>query len=147
MARVYATAANITAYGLPPGVVVPAEPEVTRVLTRASQRVDGALRSAVYLTDTAGLPTEQTVKDAMRDAVCAQVIHWQSNSGAEQAENGGGGTDWDSVSIGSVSLSGRKSTSDGTGAAPRLCEDALAHLRDAGLLPGSIVTGGVERWY
>jgi hypothetical protein len=144
---VYATDGDLTGYGLPPGVVQPAPPESTRMLTRASQRVDGALRSAVYATDSAYMPTEQVVKDAMRDAVCAQVAYWLSNPGSEQAENGGPGSgQWDSVSIGSVSLSGRKSTSDGTGAAPRLCDDALAHLRDdAGLLPGHIVTGGVER--
>lgn len=57
----------------------PAEAESNRLLARASERVDTALRTAVYAVDATGAPTETTVIAALRDATCAQVEFWLSS--------------------------------------------------------------------
>lgn len=120
MARVYATRAQLVAYA-PASVTVPADPEATRLLTRASERVDEALLTAVYDTDTAGLPTDANITEALQLAACAQAVWWLQ--GAE--ETGAGGA-YRSVGIGSARLD------RGTGAATSagsLAPQAARHLR------------------
>lgn len=130
--RVYATRADLVAYGLPPGVTAPDEPEATRVLTRASERVDDALVSALYRTNTDGTPYDPDVVEALRNATCAQVIEWR-RTGDEHGDAG----QWQSVGIGSVNLS--RNTAAPTAAPGELCDAAERHLRRAGLLAGNIV--------
>lgn len=142
MPRVYATVADLSAYGLPPGVSEPVGQEATRVLARASERVDDALLTAVYATDDDGMPTDPTVIAALRDATCAQVLHWAQHPGAEDGTAGR----WTSVAIGRVSLSGGTATSAaGPGGTDGLCPAGMAHLRRAGLLSGAVGTAGLDR--
>jgi hypothetical protein len=125
---VYATAAELAAYT---GQPAPADAE--RLLTRASQDVDDALRTAVYSTDSAGMPTDPAIVAALSEATCAQVEYQQATSD----DGTGAAGRWDSVSIGPVSLSGRRDAPRGVGdvdLAPR----ADRTLRRAGLLPGVI---------
>ncbi|CAL9529055.1 hypothetical protein [Streptomyces sp. enrichment culture] len=127
-ARVYATPEQLTAW-----TGQPAPPGAERMLARASEDVDDALVSAVYDTDTAGMPTDPAIVQALADAVCAQV-EYQHATGDDGT---GAAGRWDSVSIGPVSLSGRKDTPAAAGdvdLAPR----AHRALRRAGLLPGVI---------
>lgn len=67
----YATAADV---GTWLGGTTPADAD--RLLSRASDLLDETLLTAVYDTDTAGLPTDSTVAAALRDAACAQVEFW-----------------------------------------------------------------------
>ncbi len=130
MARVYATRDQLIAYA-PVGVVVPPDPEATRLLTRASERVDAALVSAIYDTTTStGLPTDPVVTEALALAVCAQALSWLQ-TGDESAS----GQQYQSVKIGSVALQRPTSPPPATSIEPR----ALVHLRLAGLLPGVVV--------
>jgi hypothetical protein len=125
---VYATATELAAYT---GQPAPADAE--RLLDRASQDVDDALRTAVYSTDSAGMPTDPAIIAALSEATCAQVEYQQATSD----DGTGAAGRWDSVSIGPVSLSGRKDSPRGVGGvdiAPR----ADRALRRAGLLPGVI---------
>lgn len=130
MARTYATPEQLAAWT---GQPAPPEQEAARLLARASQDVDDALRAAVYDTDTGGMPTDPEIRDALSDAVCAQV-EYQQAAGDDGTGAAGG---WGSVSIGSVSLSDRQKgpqSDSGLTLAPR----AHRALRRAGLLPGVV---------
>lgn len=128
MARVYATPEQLTAW-----TGRPAPADADRLLARASEDVDDALVSAVYDTNDAGMPTDPATVQALADATCAQVEYQQATGD----DGTGAAGRWDSVSIGPVSLSGRK---DGPAAAGDvdLAPRAYRVLRRAGLLPGVI---------
>jgi hypothetical protein len=124
--RVYATPEQVWT-GRPP----PADAD--RLLARASEDIDAALLTAVYRTNSAGLPTDPAVVAALADAVRDQIEYW-----AATGEDGTGAAGrWDSVSIGPVAMSGRKDFPAAAGdvdLAPR----AHRALTRAGLLPGVI---------
>jgi hypothetical protein len=127
-ARVYATSEDYAAW-----TGQPAPDGVERLLTRASEDIDDALLTSVYCTDDAGVSTEADVREALRDATCAQVEYQQ-----ETGDTGTGAAGkWDSVSLGPVSLSGRKDTASGP-ADLDLAPRAHRALRRAGLLPGVV---------
>jgi hypothetical protein len=135
VARVYADRAALVAYA-PAAVTVPADPEATRLLTRASEVIDSVLLSAVYATDdTTGLPTEAGVIEALRNATCEQVVWWLQNPGTESGQ----ANQYQSVSIGSVSLS-KGSGSSATDPLPRVSPFLGGPLKTAGLTPGVITT-------
>ncbi|MBC9714074.1 hypothetical protein H9Y04_16035 [Streptomyces sp. TRM66268-LWL] len=128
MRRVYATPEQLTAW-----TGQPAPTDAERLLARASEDVDTALLTACYPTDAAGMPTDPADIDALADATCAQV-EYQLATGDDGT---GAAGRWDSVSIGPVSLSGRRQAPAAAGdvdLAPR----AHRALTRAGLLPGVI---------
>lgn len=51
---------------------------VDTLITRASLVVDELLIGVCYAVDIDSLPTDATVIDALRDAVCAQIAWWVS---------------------------------------------------------------------
>ncbi len=118
----YATLAELNAH-LPAAQAVAtsgaAANEATRLLTRASELVDDAIR-APYAVDDAGLPTDATVTSALRLAVCAQYEQW-IEVGEENAIDGLAGTQ--------IAVAGYSG-----GRAPRLAPRAVAALRTANLL-------------
>ncbi|MEV4457015.1 hypothetical protein [Microbispora sp. NPDC049633] len=120
----YATADDLTDYLDP----VPDDADLR--LTRASRLVDQALLCAVYDVDDTGMPTDQRVIDALRAATCEQVASW-----VESGETGTGAADgYQSVSIGSVSLSRAAGGPGGGGSqAESLCPQARMVLQQAGL--------------
>ncbi|MFF9284865.1 head-tail connector protein [Streptomyces griseosporeus] len=128
MARVYATPADLAAW-----TGQPAPPDAERLLGRASEDIDRALLTAVYDTGADGMPTETDVRDALRDATCAQVEYQQATGD----DGTGAAGRWDSVSLGPVSLSGRRGASTATGGVD-LGPRAEGALRAVGLLPGVI---------
>ena len=69
----YATVEQLAAdpWGLTPS-------GAARVLVRASEVIDQALRTAVYDVDTAGAPTDAAVIAALVGATCAQVEFWET---------------------------------------------------------------------
>ena len=69
----YATVEQLAAapWGLAP-------PDAARLLVRASEVIDQALRSAVYDVDTNGAPTDVAVIAALVGATCAQVEFWET---------------------------------------------------------------------
>jgi len=134
MARVYATHQDLINYTQGFTFTVPAEPESTRLRTRASEMVDEALLTAVYDTDpTTKLPTDPEVAAAMRDAMCAQVVWWDE-TGDEQGAMG----QYSTVSIGSVALGRGSSPAGAVGGGRTLGPPAATHLRLAGLTPGAV---------
>ncbi|APD18761.1 hypothetical protein SEA_RALEIGH_9 [Streptomyces phage Raleigh] len=128
MGRVYATPEQLAAW-----TGTPAPPSAERLLARASEDIDDALLTAVYGTDDLGMPTDPAIVSALADAVCAQC-EYQLATGDDGT---GAAGRWDAVSIGPVSLSGRKggpATAGDVDLAPR----AHRALTRAGLLPGVI---------
>jgi hypothetical protein len=93
--RVYATTTQLanTLHAAPPL-------DAVEQLVNASRALDDALVTAVYDTDTAGMPTNADVAAAFAEAVC-YIIEWWSETGDQVGADGG----WDSVSAGPVSLS------------------------------------------
>ncbi|MET9253753.1 hypothetical protein [Streptomyces sp. NPDC003717] len=126
MGRVYATPEQVWTDRPPPA-------DADRLLARASEDIDDALLTAVYRADSAGMPTDPKVATALTEAVRAQIEYW-----AATGDDGTGAAGrWDSVSIGPVSLAGRKDAPAAAGdvdLAPR----AHRALTRAGLLPGVI---------
>lgn len=128
MRRVYATPEQYTALT---GKAAPAD--AAQRLATASEDIDDALLTAVYRTDTAGMPTDPEIVQALADAACRQV-EYQLSTG----DDGSGAADrWDSVSIGPVAMSGRRTTS-GNPSDVDLGPRAHRALNRAGLLPGVI---------
>jgi hypothetical protein len=132
--RVYATLDELAAYL---GAPVPDDAE--RLLVRASEDIDAALITAVYVIDECGYPAAARIRAALTNAVCAQVEYWLATG----QDGTGAGELWDSVSIGPVSLSGRTAPATppvvgGVELAPR----AYRTLHRARLLPGHVFAPG-----
>ncbi|WP_097991859.1 hypothetical protein [Streptomyces sp. f51] len=128
MPRIYATPEQLAAWT---GEPAPADAE--RLLARASSDVDAALLCAFYDTNSAGLPTEPHVVQALADAACAQVEYQEATGDDGTGASGR----WGSVAIGPVSLGDRRDNPRAPGdvdLAPR----AHRALMLAGLLPGVI---------
>ncbi|MFC8095369.1 hypothetical protein [Streptomyces sp. NPDC057301] len=138
MGRVYATRDQLAAYL---ATNVPNDAE--RLIGRASEDIDAALLTAVYGVDEMGYPAEARIRGVLANAVCAQVEYWLATG-----EDGTGtGEQWDSVSIGPVSLSGRTSPPEppvvnGVELAPR----AYRALHMGALLPGEVLAPGELPW-
>ncbi|WP_440063784.1 hypothetical protein [Streptosporangium sp. OZ121] len=125
----YATAADYTEFtgqNSPPA-------DIDRRLSRASERIDELLTSAVYPVDDAGMPTRPADADALQRATCAQAA-WTLAVGDEF----GVASAFKTVSIGSVRLE-RGGSADSAPA--RYAPDASSILQLAGLLPGYVIDG------
>ncbi|GAB3166911.1 hypothetical protein GCM10027059_26580 [Myceligenerans halotolerans] len=86
MVLVYATTSDLAAS--PWGLTDPPA-NVARLLAHASGLVRTATLTAVYDVDAERLPTDTTVAEGFRDAVCAQVSTWVE-AGIDPAQAGGG---------------------------------------------------------
>lgn len=91
--------------------------DISRLLARASELVDGAVRQP-YTTDDDGLATDADIAAALRDATCAQVEQW-IEVGEENAIDG---------------LAGTPRSVGGGVRAPELSPRALRILLNAGLV-------------
>lgn len=71
MPLIYATVDDLAAWTdtTPPG-------DADVLLREASTLVQAACLADLYDTDPDGYPTDATLRDAMRDATCAQVVFW-----------------------------------------------------------------------
>lgn len=135
MSRVYASHGDLVDY-FPESVTVPDEPEATRVLTRASERVDIEIRTALYDVDDDGMPTDAAVIEALKLATCAQVLDWTETDDELDMIGRFG-----SVTAGQITISGRGNGSS-NGSTPQLCKQAMVHLRLGGLTPGFVISYG-----
>ena len=128
--KTYATLSQLTDY-------MDEEPpdNADRLLVKATRRIDYLTIAAVYDTDDDGLPTDDDVAAAFRDATCAQVQWWH-----ERGDTTGNDTaaEWGDVQVGKVRLSRRVSQGaggDATASPQRYSPDTIEILRVAGLLP------------
>lgn len=136
MGHSYATADEYATWANNPGSTVS-----TVLLERATEIIDEVLIGAVYDVDDDGLPTDDAVAAALRDAVCAQAAHMLA---VGDADGSGTAVGWDSIAIGSVQLSG-KSTTGGvarTSSGAQVATGAIRGLRVAGLLRQGVISYG-----
>ncbi len=134
MARNYATQADYETYT---GQTAPAD--IVARLGRASRFLDSAVfRLCWYEVDEDGYPSNTVVAQAFADAACAQVQWW-----AETGDELGTAGQWSSVSIGSVSLSGARSSSGSSGSATgrAVAETAMEALSSPDLTADLFVLG------
>lgn len=105
--RSYATSTDLANY-------LRAAPPVNadHLLAEATTLLDARVFFACwYEVDSAGLPTDATVKAQFARAVCAQARWWDELGGSTSGADAAG---WTSVSIGSVALSGSKGSASGS---------------------------------
>ena len=121
MARVYATTEQAWPTDPPANAAL--------LLRTASRLVDVLLTTRRYDVDAEGLPTDPDAVQALQDAAVT-IAHELQTTGALDA---GSTEQWQSVGIGSVSLSGRQS-SEGTTMVAGLPVPgvALVYLADVG---------------
>lgn len=133
MARQYATAAEFTASEW--ATTEPPAGELDSYLMRATRAVERMTVTAVYNTDTAGMPTDTAIREAFRDATCAQVAYWANTGDIDGSVAAGG-----SMSIGSVSLgaTAKMSTDVRARQDARYAPEAVSILMLAGLTPTGV---------
>lgn len=112
-APIYATAEELEVYA---GDLSITPEEAGRKLARASRLIDSVLIGAVYPVDpVTHIATGEDIREAIKNATMAQAAYWIYGAGSEH-----GAAMYDSVSIGSVSLSGAgKGNERGTLLAPQ----------------------------
>lgn len=116
---VYATRTQLVAYA-PAEVAseIPDEPEATRLLTSASMAIYKATMTAIYATDSSGLPSQEPFITGFTRAVCAQAVWW-----LETGDELGIAGQYTNVAIGGVSLTrggrGDSTTVNGVQLAPQ----------------------------
>lgn len=138
MALVYATPTDVenAASDLD---ALPEGPALDRWLATASRLVTRATRADHYSTTPAGLPDDDTIAEAFRDAAIIQVLYWATNDVDPTAGAGSvkGTGEAQSSSIGSGSVT--YSTANTAVVAERaasltdLVPDAIYALREAGM--------------
>ncbi|MET9510760.1 hypothetical protein ABZX62_20260 [Streptomyces flavidovirens] len=128
MARVFATVAELETYT---GTTAPAN--AARLLARASRLVSAATKAALYDVDASGYPSDTDVRDAFRDATCAQVDVW---AGRDAVADGTGDDPaagpWTSIKAGDLSFS-RTSAPTATADDTVLAPEAQEILDELGL--------------
>jgi hypothetical protein len=124
VSRIYATPAEYEAF-----TGQPAPTNAARLLARASRLVSRDTKAALFEADPAGYPTDPDIRDAFREATCAQVAEWARRESA--AADGGDVTasPWTSVSAGSLSFS-RQSAPATVSEDSTLCAEAVEILAD-----------------
>lgn len=128
MGRVYATTADLEAF-----TGQPAPANAVRLLARASRLVSAATKAAIHDADPAGYPTDTDIRDAFRDATCAQVAEWARRDAAGSGESDDPvASPWTSVSAGGLSFS-RQSAPTATADDTTLSPEAAEILADLNL--------------
>lgn len=132
MPHVYATSTDLRDW-LMLDETEPLPQDAERLLARASLLLDAELIGARYATDEQGMPAGRRVKQALANAVCAQVAYWDSAGDDGTGASG----QWSSASIGSASYNrpSGAAAGGGTGGSQHLAPHAVSVLRVAGLLP------------
>lgn len=137
---VYATLADLTAYA-PAEVAseLPTGAEAVRLLTSASMTIRKATMTAIYQTDSTGMPSTEPFITGFKRATCAQAVWW-----LETGDELGIAGQYTNVSAGGVSLTrgGRGDSTTVTGV--QLAPQALIELQTCQARP-NVVTQ-IQPW-
>ncbi|WP_157124752.1 hypothetical protein [Nocardia pseudovaccinii] len=129
MMLVYATPADLT------GRLDPIPSHAVALITAASTRIRDITSNDLYDITPAGLPADDDLREALREATCLQVIAWV-NAGIDPSAAGLQPViASQSADGGSVTYS-RPDPDTIRRAAERLCHEAVLMLRNAGLASG-----------
>lgn len=136
MTRVYATSTDLAAYT---GSSAPADADA--LLAKASRMLDSAVfRLCWFQADGDGLPTDDLVTAAFRDAVCAQAAWWDQLGDSTGAQTAG----WGTVQIGSVMMSrSLTATAPTDSPARQIAPEVWDVLRSPDLTPDRLWIGAV----
>lgn len=104
------------------------------LLVRASRDVDRAIQCAVYDVDDNGLPTDNKIADALKEATCEQVAYQLEIGNANGIAHGLQSGVPSGASAGLVEVSRGPSAGGATADQPWLGGQARQILRQAGLL-------------
>lgn len=128
MARIYASPTDLA--GVPWNLTL-AEPEALSLLHRASLLVESLTLTAHYAVDDELLPLHAPVKEAFRDATCAQAL-WFDETG----DISGASARFNTLSLGSFGASGggTSAATNVSAGSSRISPEAISILRTAGLL-------------
>ena len=133
--KLYATEAELAEWM---GAAAPAN--AGALLRSASSLIRAETRSARYVTDPDGYPTDTALRAAFREAVCAQAKFWADHKVDPALGRAGVGPATVSKSIGGASITYEQgATAAKADAVTGLAPDAYYILADAGLLGGSAV--------
>lgn len=142
MALVYATEADVTEQLAPEST----PDNVARLLTVASRWVRHATRTAVYDTTAAGLPSDEDVAAAFRDATVEQVLAWiRTGVQPDEGVSGAIGKVVTQKTMRSVTLQyagSSEQVAERAKVATVLADEARMILADAGLLGGPVTVWG-----
>jgi len=134
MPRVYATSTDLAAYT---GSSAPADADA--LLAKASRFLDSVVfRLCWYAVGDDGLPTNDLVTAAFRDATCAQAVWWDQLGDS----TGAAGAGWGAVQIGSVQL-GRSVTAVAQADSParQIAAEVWDVLQQPDLTPDILILG------
>ena len=134
--RIYATSAEYQTYT---GQTPPTD--IDKLLRDASRMLTAEVfRLCWYEVDEDGYPSNTTVREAFRDAVCAQVSWW----GELGDSSGAAAVGWGSVRLGSAQLSRSVTATSGSAAPAReVAPAAWDILRSDDLTPDLFRLGAV----
>lgn len=113
------------------------EAEATRLLSYANRLMRKTTQTALYEADSEGLPVDDALKKAYKDAACSQVATWVALSSNPATGAANAGTTIAAKTRGSASVQYVNYASTVLArarAATRVSEDALAILQEAGLV-------------
>lgn len=127
---VYATAEDLESW-----TGNPSDSDPVASLRKASRLVADACRCDMYYTTPDGKPRDDDLREAMRDATCAQVEAWDANGIDPVAGLAGEAPTVTASSIdgGSVSFDSATGAAARTALLTGLCSEAVGILRDVGL--------------
>lgn len=132
MGRTYATETEFETYLAPE----PLPHGAARLLRDASVDVDQMLLTAIYTVDHDGNPTDPHVREALRDATCAQAAHMDEYGDTAALLAG-----TESVTLGPLKFGGSNTNGRNTASrVPAFSPTAYEILRTAGLVPGTVTT-------
>ncbi|MGW0495047.1 hypothetical protein ACWD0Z_06290 [Streptomyces sp. NPDC003007] len=139
MARIYATSADYQQFT---GQAPP--PDIEALLAKASRFLEAnVFRLCWYEVDADGYPSNAVVRQAFRDATCAQA-EWFDDIGDS---TGASAVGWASVKLGSASMSRPEGSTSGSASAAREIAPAVADaLGSADLTPDIFRLGAVVTW-
>jgi len=133
--KLYATEAELSEW------ITPATPpeNAAALLRSASSMMRAETRSARYATDADGYPTDTALRQAFREAVCAQVKFWADHGVDPSLGRAGVKPAAQSKTIGGASITYEAgATAAKVEAVDGLAPDAYYTLADAGLLGGAV---------
>lgn len=135
MTRIYATAADYQSFT---GQTPPSD--ITALLADATRMLESSIfRFCLYEADEDGYPSNTVVRQAFREAVCAQA-RWFDDIGDS---TGAAGAGWGSVSLGSAQLSRSVTSVSGASSPAREIAPAVLDVLQAPDLTPDIFLLGV----
>ena len=110
------------------------------LIRQASRMVQHETRFARFSVTPAGLPSDPDIAEALRDAVCAQVMAWHVSQINPTQVTTTGAVTGSKIGDASFTFDASSSANAATNARTELCNEAILILTNAGLIGGKVCT-------